>query len=67
MPIRDHVGLDGSVTIHYVTSRGEYLGSENKDSKLVIIPSDQKTLTDLWPDAKLEAPGAAGPPRPGRR
>ncbi len=62
IPITDHIGLEGSVTTHYVSPTGQYLGSENKDAKIVTIPTDRDTLSRLWPETTLhrpEDPGAA--------
>ena len=62
IPITDHIGVEGSVTTHYVSPKGEYLGSENKDTKIVVIPTDHETLSRLWPDTKLHPPGDPGLP-----
>lgn len=71
IPIGDRIGLEGSVTTHYVTSNGKYIGSENADSGIVMMPSDERTLLKIWKDADLnrpadvkepEAPTAAGNP-----
>jgi hypothetical protein len=58
IPIRDHLGLEGSVTFHYLTIEGVYLGSENKDQKLVMLPTTSDTLQQIWKDANLTRPGA---------
>ena len=60
VPVTEHLGWEGSVTTHYVDSRGTWLGSVNKDSKVTILPTDEKTLTDLWKDADLSRPGDLG-------
>jgi len=60
VPITDHIGVEGSVTTHYVSQTGQYLGSENKDTHIVIIPTDQQTLSRLWPDIRLHPPGDPG-------
>lgn len=46
--VAEHIGASGSVTTHYVTRRGQYLGSVNADTKLEIIPSDRSTLEGIW-------------------
>lgn len=51
--IRDRLGIDGSVTIHYISPEGVYLGSENKDTKIVVVPTDAATLTGIWKNADL--------------
>src|SRR5262249_23525186 len=55
--IRDKIGLEGSVTIHYVSPKGAYLGSYNADNKVMILPSDKETLLKLWENPELTAPG----------
>jgi hypothetical protein len=60
IPITDHIGVEGSVTTHYVSPSGQYLGSENKDTKIIIIPTDRETLARLWPKLKLLRPGDPG-------
>jgi len=57
IPVQDRVGLEGSITTHYITPEGEYLGSINVDSKLTIIPTDAVTLQQMWKDANLTRPG----------
>ena len=70
IPIRDRVGLEGSVTTHYMSLRGQYVGSENPDTGVVVVPANEATLMDLWKDADLtrpadvkreKKPGAAAP------
>lgn len=56
VPISDRIGYEGSVTTHYMTLGGQYIGSENPDSGIVIVPSDEKTLLDIWKDADLTRP-----------
>ena len=58
VPIRDRLGLEGSITVHYFTPypRGEYLGSYSKDSGVTILPSDKETLLKLYPTARLTPP-----------
>src|SRR6185436_10246463 len=66
--VRDRLGLEGSVTTHYVTPEGEYLGSINPDSKITILPTDPATLQKMWKDVNLtrpsdvETPGIKLPP-----
>jgi len=57
VPVRDRLGLEGSVTTHYVTPEGEYLGSINTDSKITILPTDAATLQKMWKDVNLTRPG----------
>jgi hypothetical protein len=56
--VKDRIGLAGSVTTHYVTADGKYMGSENKDSNIVILPTDAATLNKLWKNADLSRPSA---------
>jgi hypothetical protein len=48
IPISDRIGVEGIPTIHYVTHDGKWLGSVVEDSKLVVLPADEKTLTAIW-------------------
>lgn len=56
--VRDRVGLEGSVTVHYVAADGAYLGSVNEDSGITILATDAATLKGIWPDANLTRPAA---------
>jgi hypothetical protein len=56
VPIRDRLGLQGSVTTHYLNMDGVYLGSENQEQKLVTLPTDSTTLTQIWKNADLTRP-----------
>lgn len=72
IPVRDRITLDGSVTTHYMSREGKYLGSENSDSRILVLPTDAKTLQEIWKDANLTRPDnvqqgegkAAAPSRP---
>jgi hypothetical protein len=48
VPISDRIGLEGAPTIHYMSPEGKYLGSENKSSRALILPSDAETLQKIW-------------------
>jgi hypothetical protein len=61
VPVEDRLGLEGSVTIHYMTSDQVWIGSENKDTGVTVIPSDEMTLLALWNDANLTRPEAPKP------
>ncbi|HEY2585438.1 MAG TPA: hypothetical protein VGI81_06735 [Tepidisphaeraceae bacterium] len=63
VPIEDRIGWHGSVTVHYMTPGGVYLGSENKETHLVMIPTDAKTLLSIWKNADLTRPGGTERPR----
>ena len=70
MPVQDRLGLDGSITLHYMSPEGAYLGSENKEQKLLVLPSDGATLANIWKNANLTQPEGVQPqPRvqPGSR
>ena len=56
IPISDRIGLEGSVTIHYVSPEGKYLGSVNRDSKITVLPTDAATLQKMWSNADLSRP-----------
>jgi hypothetical protein len=57
IPITDRLGWHGSITTHYVSPDGRYLGSENKDARTVILPTDAATLLAIWKSADLTQPG----------
>jgi hypothetical protein len=61
IPVSDRIGLEGSVTTHYMGLDGTYLGSENPDSGIVVLPSDEKTLLEMWKDADLTRPADVKP------
>ena len=63
VPITDHLGLDGTVTTHYVDAAGSWLGSYNKQTKILMLPSDEQTLAAAW---KID-PGRPLPHRRRRR
>lgn len=63
VPIEDRIGWRGSVTVHYMTTGGVYLGSENKDTHLIMLPTDAKTLLSIWKNADLTRPGGTARPR----
>jgi hypothetical protein len=70
--MKDRLGLEGSETIHYMSSDHVWIGSENKDSGLTIVPSDEKALLERWADADLTRPEAptpkkANPNAPGKQ
>jgi hypothetical protein len=56
IPVRDRLGLEGSITTHYFSSDGNYLGSINKDSKITVLPADRVTIEGLWKNADLSRP-----------
>jgi hypothetical protein len=59
IPVRDRITIDGPVTTHFLSETGEYLGSENADSDVAVIPTDVKTMKELWKDADLSRPAEA--------
>jgi hypothetical protein len=61
VPVRDRLGLEGSVTTHYFTADGKYLGSVNPDTKITILPTDRDTLNKLWKGANLSRPAQVEP------
>ena len=62
VPISDRLGWHGSVTIHYMSPDGRYLGSENKDTHTLIVPTNAQTLLSIWKGANLTRPEAAQRP-----
>lgn len=63
VPVEDRLGWQGSLTVHYLTRGGTYLGSENKEAHLTMIPTDAKTLLAIWKNADLTRPGGTERPR----
>jgi hypothetical protein len=62
VPITDRLGWHGSVTTHYMTPTGTYLGSENKESHILMLPTDAESLMAIWKNANLTRPGAIEKP-----
>jgi hypothetical protein len=58
IPVTDRIGLEGSITTHYVSATGQYLGTVSPGSKIEILPSDAPTLERMWKDVDLSRPGA---------
>lgn len=58
IPIQDRIGLEGTVTTHYVSIDRTYLGSKTPETRTIVVPSDESTLRRLWQDADLTRPGA---------
>jgi len=56
IPVQDKLGLEGTVTTHYVSLDRKYLGSINPASKVTILATDANTLEQLWKDADLTRP-----------
>jgi hypothetical protein len=62
--VKDHVGLEGAVTTHYLNpDDGSYLGSvtssQDKDGNEItemVLPTDEATLRRLWPKCNLTRP-----------
>ena len=54
--ISDRIGLEGSITTHYMSPDGKYLGSENADTGVTVLPSNEATLLEIWKDADLTRP-----------
>jgi hypothetical protein len=56
IPVEERAGLEGSITTHYLTPDGAYLGSINQDNNITILATDEKSLRAIWKDAKFERP-----------
>lgn len=64
VPVYDRTGLEGSMTIHYLTPAGQYVGSTTTytgpkptDTMTVeVIATDAATLQRMWPGADLSKP-----------
>jgi len=54
--VKDRIGLEGEPTYHYLTRNGRYLGSESPAANLLMIATDQNTLTRLYPNANIVRP-----------
>lgn len=56
--VHDRIGYTGDPTIHYLTVKGQYLGSVNHSQKIEIIPTDRDTLNRLFTNPNLTQPDA---------
>ena len=64
VPVRDHLGIDGPVTTHYLDADdGSYLGSsipvteaDGTSTTETLLPTDAATLRRLWPASNLTPP-----------
>lgn len=65
IPITDRLGWHGSVTTHYVSPAGVYLGSENQDTHTVTRVATADELLKIWKNADLKQPGAIERPKAG--
>ena len=54
--VSERIGMSGSITTHYFTRSGEYLGTVNKDTRVEVVPTDRATLLATWKDANLTEP-----------
>jgi hypothetical protein len=60
--ITDRLGLEGSPTTYYMTPQGQFIGSirtqtdGNKNSTIMVLPTDADTLLRLWPRPDLTRP-----------
>ncbi len=63
VPVQDRIGLEGAVTTHYLTVRGQYLGSVNEESGITILPTDADTLVKLWTAPELTRPNRIEQPK----
>jgi hypothetical protein len=59
--VHERLGLEGSVTTHYMTADGRYLGSVNEDSRITVLPTDADTLERIWTTPDLTRPEAIQP------
>ncbi len=57
--VKDRIGVDGSPTVHYLTPDGKWLGTVNEEQKLLILPSDARTISQLW-HIPIEPPAPSG-------
>jgi len=58
IPVTERLGAEGPPTTHYITTKGEYVGTLSPEQKLEILPTDRDTLLKLWKDANLSQPEA---------
>jgi len=65
IPITDRLGWHGSITTHYVSPSGVYLGSENMKEGIVTRPATADELLKIWKNADLSQPGAIERPKLG--
>jgi len=57
VPVNDRIGLEGALTTHYISPKGDYLGSESKESGIIVIASDGPTIERLFAKPDLTLPG----------
>jgi hypothetical protein len=62
IPISDRIRLEGTPTVHYMSPKGQYLGSENAASKVWILPTDKATLEKIWGNPDLTKPNEVEKP-----
>ena len=63
IPITDRLGWHGSVTTHYVSPSGIYIGSENKDTHTITRVTTAEQLMKIWKNADLTQPGVIERPK----
>jgi hypothetical protein len=61
VPVEDRIGLEGTTTRHYLSQTGQWVGSENKETGLMMLPSSEPVLLNIWKDAILTAPEPPAP------
>jgi hypothetical protein len=59
--ITDRIGVEGSITTHYMSPDGQYLGSENADTGITVLPTSEAKLLEIWKDADLTRPADVKP------
>lgn len=56
IPVSDRIGLEGSITTHYLSLNGQYMGSVNADTGISVMPASEAKLMEIWKDANLSRP-----------
>ena len=56
IPVVLRLGLEGAATTHYLSPRGEWLGSRQELSDIVMVPVTSEQLLTIWKDADLSRP-----------
>ena len=51
--VMDRIGVDAKPTIHYMTAKGDWLGSVNEEQHLMVIPTDEVAVRQHWPNANM--------------
>ena len=54
--VKDRIGLDGEPTFHHFTLDGKYLGHHTPSTGISVVVSNQQTLAQMYPNARIARP-----------